>query len=142
MHSGLCGVAHCNVFIAKYKHQELVNKNNSGKNCPPEVNETSGIHPWTMESKGEKILVSHPFSLQGMSPPLHMLLSCGCNPRPTLGQRLLLSITLPLGGAYLANILSFLYSLPLFPEGMHILAGSVGIQRWQIARNQKTFPQI
>lgn len=98
--------------------------------------------PGQWSPRGKKIPVSHPFSLQDMSPPLHMLLSCGCNPRPTLGQRLLLSITLPLGGAYLANILSFLYSLPLFPEGMHILAGSVGIQRWQIARNQKTFPQI
>lgn len=70
------------------------------------------------------------FSLQDMSPPLRMLLSCRCNPCPMLGERLLLSITLPLGGAYIANILSFLCSLPLFPKGMHILAGSVGIQRW------------
>lgn len=84
-------------------------------NCPPEVNETSGIQPWTMESEGKIILVSHPFSLQDMSPPHHMLLSCRCNPCPMLGQRLLLSITLPLGGACLANTLCFLCSLPFFP---------------------------
>lgn len=130
LHSGLCGMAHCNVFIAKYRRQELVHKNNKAKNCPPQVNKTAGVHPWTKESRGGEILVSHPFSLQDMSPPLHMLLLCRCNPGPMLGKRLLLSITLPLGGTYLANVPSFLLSLPLFPKEMHILAGSVSIQIW------------
>lgn len=74
-------------FITKYKHQEVVNKNNRGEKLPPEVNQTSAIYPWKLEPKGAPVLVSRPFLLQvkaGAWPCPSVLerpwLTCGMKP--------------------------------------------------------------
>lgn len=51
-------------FTAKYKHQELVNKNNKGKTSPQKLMRHQEYIPGNWSPREAPVLVSHPFFLQ------------------------------------------------------------------------------